>query len=384
MRSTDSDSPLRVLEFVADGAAGGGTTHVGQILRAFKHTYTLGLVTQRGSYLEEEAHREGVEVFGGQWFGASLLPRSLRELARVLREFQPDVVHCHGGRAAFFYSLLRQHLPMLYTVHGLHYARRSAAGRVAGRWQHRRAMSAAAHVIFVCQYDRRLALQDCLMAADKAHSVIYNGIAFPTLPAAADGSSSRIRTEAERPIGFVGRLVAQKHPELFLEVVDRLPNQTATMVGGGPLAEAVDAEIARRGLGQRVRRLGELDRHATLVAIADLSVLVMTSRWEGLPLLPLEAMHLGVPVVATAVGGVTEVIEHERTGLMTDESPAALAAAVQRLQSDPALRQAIVEAARRDVCQRFAEQSMIDAIEVLYGRLSATASPSELVPGAAT
>jgi glycosyltransferase involved in cell wall biosynthesis len=223
-------------------------------------------------------------------------------------------------------------------------------------------------VIFVCQHDRILAQRDHLMPAGKSHSVIYNGVACPE---PADDSAVSL----PRAIGFVGRLVDQKHPELFLEVVDRLPGQSAVMAGGGPLAAALDREITRRGLAQRLKRLGELNREATLSVIAGLDVLVMTSRWEGLPLLPLEAMHLGVPVVSTAVGGVTEIIEHERTGLLADESPAALAAAVERLRADPVLRGEIVEAARRDVRTRFSETGMLEAIETLYDRLNST-SPS--------
>lgn len=368
---TQISSQPRVLQFVADGAPGGGTTHVAQILRAVKHSCPLGLVTERDSYLARQGESEGIDVFGGNWFKATSLPNSLRDLTRVLRDFKPDLVHCHGGRAAFFFSLLRSEVPMLYTVHGLHYARRGVAGRVAGRWQHRRSMKCAAHVIFVCQYDRTLALQDRLMPNGKPHSVIYNGVAFPQLPE----ETTRRHPADERPIGFVGRLVPQKHPELFLEVIDRLPQRKAVMVGGGPLAESLEREIARRGLSQRVRRLGELNREATLAAIAGLDVLVMTSRWEGLPLLPLEAMHLGVPVVATAVGGVTEIIEHERTGMLAPESPEELAAAVQRLQSDTALRAGIVDAARSDVRQRFSEQTMIEALADLYARLSAMTLP---------
>lgn len=371
MRPTSSKP--HVLEFVADGAPGGGTTHVGQILRAFKNSFELGLVTQRDSYLASLAQAEGIEVFGGNWFGAASIPGSLRALRRVLSGFKPDLVHCHGGRAALFFSLLRRNVPMLYTIHGVHYARRGVAGRVAGRWQHRRAIDSAAHVIYVCQYDRLLAERDRLVPDSKPHSVIYNGIAFPKLPGNVLGGVGA----DQRPIGFVGRLVTQKHPELFLDVVDRLPHRRAVMVGGGPLAEKLDGEIARRGLSHRVKRLGELDREATLAAIAEMDVLVMTSRWEGLPLLPLEAMHLAVPVVATAVGGVPEIIEHERTGILTSESPDALAAAVERLHCDRLLRGEITDAGRIDVRSRFSEQTMIEAVSDLYGRLSAATSNLE-------
>jgi glycosyltransferase involved in cell wall biosynthesis len=98
----------------------------------------------------------------------------------------------------------------------------------------------------------------------------------------------------------------------------------------------------------------------------------MTSRWEGLPLLPLEAMWSGVPVVATNVGGLSEIIENEKSGLLINSRSADdLALAVMRLTDDLALRESIVDNARRRVQTLFSEARMLSEIDKTYQEVAA-------------
>jgi glycosyltransferase involved in cell wall biosynthesis len=93
----------------------------------------------------------------------------------------------------------------------------------------------------------------------------------------------------------------------------------------------------------------------------------MTSRWEGLPILPMEAMRAGVPLVATRVAGMGEVIEDGVSGLLVDSRrPEDIAQAVRRVSEDGQLRQRIVEAGRRRVRELFSEDQMIRAVEDVY------------------
>jgi len=141
-------------------------------------------------------------------------------------------------------------------------------------------------------------------------------------------------------------------------------------VGGGSLENEVKKEIERRGLS-RARMLGPLPHSKTLQIISNLSVLVMTSRWEGLPMMVLEAMWSGAPVVATDVGGVGEVIENGKSGLLVDKRSAdRLAHAVIRLTEDAALRQRIVEEGRNRVREMFSEERMLRDICEVYRRVT--------------
>jgi len=196
-----------------------------------------------------------------------------------------------------------------------------------------------------------------LLPASKTYHVIHNGVPKP-IPSLVEPSGE---------IGWIGRVEYQKHPELFLEMMEQLPGRRAVLAGGGSLDDVIDREIQRRNLGDRVRRVGSLNHAACINLLAGLDLLVMTSRWEGLPLTPLEAMHLQVPVVSTAVGGLTEIIEHRRTGMLsTHESAQELAGSIQELEENPELRRTIVQSAAHLVATDFSEESMFRKTEAAY------------------
>ena len=151
----------------------------------------------------------------------------------------------------------------------------------------------------------------------------------------------------------VGRLQAPKDP---ITLVRALAELGATGRGGDrrrrPRPAAVESEVRRLGLESVVRLAGERDDVGELLAGADLFVL--SSRSEGLPLSILEAMAAGLPVVASSVGGVPELVVEGETGLLVPPGdPHALAAAMERLLDDPALRRRLGAAGRTRVSEHF-------------------------------
>jgi glycosyltransferase involved in cell wall biosynthesis len=217
----------------------------------------------------------------------------------------------------------------------------------------------ATRTIFVSHYDARTA-QTCRFAGPRQKTaVIYNGIALSALPIPALSSAKHI--------GFIGRLEYQKDPMLFVEVMAQLPDYTAIMVGGGAMEATVRAEIQRRGVMDRVQMLGTLSQDDTLQVLPRLSAIVMTSRWEGLPLVPLEAMWYGVPVVAVEVGGVSEIIEHGMHGMLVQSrSASALAQAVRTVTEEWAVREPIIQQARARVQSLFGVDQMAASLRQVY------------------
>ena len=95
---------LRVLQFVADGSPGGGTTHVRQLLYGLRTEFEPALLTQFDSSLYRMSQEAGFRTYGGNFFSGRLSridPRCMRPIRDAVRDFRPDIVHCHGGRAAF-------------------------------------------------------------------------------------------------------------------------------------------------------------------------------------------------------------------------------------------------------------------------------------------
>lgn len=334
-------------------------THILQILRGLRESCSVGLVTQRDSYLLNETRSLDVPTFGVDFFRSRLDPSVPFRLREIVREFGALVVHVHGGRAAFFYSLTRSNVPMVYTVHGYHFLHKNPVMRRLALSAERLAARCAEEVIFVSEHDARVAKAYGIQNASMRSIVINNGIPL---------EMSMLRRRRCKHVGFIGRLESQKDPLLFLAVMERLPEYMATIVGGGALEDEVRAQLRRRGL-THVRLLGELSHSETLEVLAELGVVVMTSRWEGMPILPLEAMWFGVPVVATSVGGLGEIIEDGESGLLIDSrSPDELAGAVRRVTEDPAFRERIVRNGRERVRSRFSEERMLSEIYEVYLR----------------
>jgi glycosyltransferase involved in cell wall biosynthesis len=355
---------MRILQVIADGSPGGGTTHTLQILSGLKNGYNFSLLTQQSSYLFAEATHLGIPTFGIEFFRSRLDPRVPIRISKIADDVRPDVIHAHGGRAAFFASLGRVRIPMVYTVHGYHFVAKNPFFRSLAIRAERRASRSAEHVVFVSSHDLRLAEKYGFLGTETKKSVIHCGIPFSKLPPATPSSL--------RHVGFIGRLEHPKDPLLMLDVFERLPEYRATMVGGGDLERSVQKRIKLRAL--KVEFLGLLPHERTLQVLSTLGVLVMTSRWEGLPILALEAMSVGVPVVATRVGGLPEIIEDGRSGMLVKtRSPDEIVAAVRTVTEDLELRDSIIRSARERVQTLFSEERMLSSIRRVYDEVSGLA-----------
>ena len=167
----------------------------------------------------------------------------------------------------------------------------------------------------------------------------------------------------------VGRFMAQKnHLDLvaaFQQVASADPRALLVLAGDGELRETVRARAASLGLEGAVRFLGLRDDVPELLGAAD--AFVLSSAWEGLPIAVLEAMAAGLPVVATAVGGVPELVRSGETGwLVAPGAPAALGAAMLALSRDLAAARAMGECGARLVRGRHTVEGMVTGYAALY------------------
>lgn len=159
---------------------------------------------------------------------------------------------------------------------------------------------------------------------------------------------------------FVGRLTRQKALGTAIEAVARVPEARLVIVGEGP--ERAELERLAAPLDGRVDFLGPLPREAALDVLRRATAAVLSSEWENLPHAAVEALALGVPVVATAVGGVPELVRDGENGLLVPPgSPEELAAALARIVEEPGLRDRLAAAAAPSVAGLSRER--------IYGRL---------------
>jgi glycosyltransferase involved in cell wall biosynthesis len=182
----------------------------------------------------------------------------------------------------------------------------------------------------------------------------------------------------------VGRLDPEKNPLLLLDVMERLRSHDArwrlTVAGDGPLRLALAAAIRARGLADAVELAGEVPNGRPLWQLyGDSHVLLHVSLTEGLPQVLLEAMAVGVPIVATAVGGVPAALGHGQRGVLVPPADAgAAAAALERLAARPALREQLIRAGRAYAL----DQTLERQLDRLAAFVSAAAGLSASAPAA--
>ena len=236
-----------------------------------------------------------------------------------------------------------------------------------------------AHFIVISDVGRRHYAREGIPASRS--STIYDGIDLQLYNGHLDGSGIR-RTlgvhDDDVLVGIVSRLVPMKGHVDFLDamtqVMRELPSVHGVIIGGDPepgrpfLRQLLQLTRSR-GLGKRITFLGWRDDVPTVTAALD--VAVQASRYiEGFGTSIMEAMALGKPVVATAAGGVTELMEGDVTGLLVPVGDTlALSAAIRRLAAHPEQRRRFGQAGRRRIEQRFDQRQSTRRIEALYGRL---------------
>jgi glycosyltransferase involved in cell wall biosynthesis len=296
-------------------------------------------------------------------------PLGLVELLTLLRRERPHIVHVNSAKAAVLGRTAGwiARVPIcIYTVHGWSYTAHTGAASTLYLWAERLLRPLTTVTICVAESERRAGLE--ARTCDKATTVvIHNGVdlAGATVPATRD-APCRLVT--------VGRLQAPKDALTLVRALAELPRSAfeAVIVGDGPDRPALEGEVRRLDLASVVRLAGERNDVVQLLAASD--VFVLSSRSEGLPLSILEAMAAGLPVVATNVGGVPELVLEGETGFLVPSGDAqSLAGALQRLLDDSALRGRLGTAGRIRVEERFDLVSTRQAHLDLYSALLAAA-----------
>ena len=178
-------------------------------------------------------------------------------------------------------------------------------------------------------------------------------------------------------IAMVGIIRGVKRHEVALRAFalfrDAHPQARLLLVGDGPMSKDMRQLAEELGLGQSVSFLGHRDDVADLLAAAD--CFLLSSRSEGVPQAITQALGCGLPVVATAVGGVPELIIDGRTGLLVEpESPQLMAEALARVADDAALASRLGQAGKAHVEEHYSLQAMLNKTEALYARLQGSAA----------
>ncbi|MFQ5480246.1 MAG: glycosyltransferase family 4 protein [Thermodesulfobacteriota bacterium] len=296
-----------------------------------------------------------------------------REIKRLMGLNKYDIVHSHTSVGGFLGRIAAASLglPAIWSIHGwaFNYPRGSRLYRKALFMLESFIDRYTTHYVAVCENMRDIGLENGICSADKV-TVIYNCVDAGSINEGAIDLRAELNVPSNVTIvGAVGRFEEQKDFNTFLEAAAIIKERRAEVkfliVGEGPLRPQIEARISSLGLVDDVILTGWKTNVADYMKTMD--IFCLSSKWEAMPFIVLEAMAMGKPIVATEVGGVGEVLRDEGADfLLQPEDPKGFAGAVTRLIEDKELRTKLGKANRVKIEKNFNLEGMINSYEKLY------------------
>jgi glycosyltransferase involved in cell wall biosynthesis len=357
----------RLLLLVTLAETGGAQSYVASLLPALGG-FEVTVAAYGPGPLRDAAAESGVRFVPLRNLQRPVSPwrdaAALVELTQLLRRERPDILHASSSKAGILGRLaaFAARVPVrIFTAHGWAFAAHTGLASRLYRWADR--LVRPLTTVTVCVAEQQRAIGLAAGTCDPERTVV--------IPNAVDTAAApRAAANGRRPLVVaVGRLKAPKDFFTFVRALARLPHGSceALIVGDGPDREELEAEIEALGLTEEVRLAGERRDVPELLAAAD--VFVLSSASEGMPVSVLEAMAAGLPVVASGVGGVPELVADDETGILVEPGePDALAGALLRLVRDPDLRRRLGGAGRARVEEQFDVDAFRRAHVELYSR----------------
>jgi glycosyltransferase involved in cell wall biosynthesis len=387
-----SGRPLRVATLITRLEGGAGVLALRGAKALDPDAFQVTFITGRGDRLLAEAEAAGVEVMLEPSLRTPVDPHAdltaLRRLRSLLRHRRFDVVHTHTAKAGALGRLAAHRAGVdriVHTYHGFPFHEfQSAARRTAYVTIERRLGRITDLVLCVGAGVAVEAVRRGLAPPERIRTIRVaveetpgaggvNGDLGPVSPLPARDPAARARArralglpEGMTVVGAVGRLTYQKAPEDFLAALRLLgrPGVAGVWIGGGELAPRV-ADLARAQPWAPVILTGERTDVAALLPAFD--VFALPSRYEGLPTAVVEAMVCGVPVVATAVNAVSDVVVPGETGLLVPpQRPDQMAEALRFLLDMPGVADQMAVAARRRLGDYYGVPVLRDALAAAY------------------
>jgi glycosyltransferase involved in cell wall biosynthesis len=329
-----------------------------------------------------QAAQKGIDPLTIPELGRELSPlgdlRTTVKLARIFRRDKPDIVETHTAKAGAVGRLAARLANVPIVIHVFHgHVFHSYFGPLRSEMFvnfERTLARITDRIITVSPAQRRDIVDVYGIAPPERVLTVPLGLDLEPFRRAKQTCHGRFRASLGVPteallVGFVGRLTAVKNPSLFVEsaghVVQQFPQTRFVFVGDGELRPALEEQTDALGLAQHVIFAGwQVDMPAVY---ADLDLLALTSLNEGTPVTVIEALATGIPVVASAVGGVPDVLKDQETGTLVPSGDAErLAKAIIELLRAPERGQVLAYAGQQSVLGRFDLARLINVMDSLY------------------
>ncbi len=329
-----------------------------------------------------EATGAQITELGGSWQVHDL--DTIAALLNIIEDYKPDIIHgavFEGVVMGAMAGYLGRVPWVLIEETGATPHRRIGGDFLMG------AMAALSHrCVAVSPFTADYLRERSHIAPDKLH-VIHNGVMFPAALSAREREAGREAwgfSDADVVVGTVGRVFNQH--KRFTDLIDALvlcddTRMKLLIVGDGPDLPMLRAHAARAGVAHRVVFAGRQTQMEQMYGLMD--VFALASAYESFGLVLVEAMSVGLPLVATEVGGISGIVQHEQTGfLVPPQQPEMFALHLRKLLTDPSLRLRMGRAGRARAMAQFSEARYLNDVRALYDSLlrALRASPAQPLP----
>jgi len=392
--------PIRILRVIARLNVGGPALHVTHLAReldarGYETTLVAGRVGEGEGSMEYFAEEQGVKPLYipelQREISAAYDAFAVRRLVQLIRELRPDVLHTHTakagavGRAAALLAGVARPPVVVHTFHGHVLRGYFTENRARAFLRIEQTLARASDALIAVSPKVRDDLVKLGVARKGKIAVIRLGLDLAQRVVADPSARSDVRAQLGVPedsflIGWLGRMTEIKRADdllaAFAQLRARGLDAHLALVGDGPLRDSLEATARQLGVGDVTRFVGFRQSVGEFYAAFD--AVALTSANEGTPVTVIEAQASGLPVVATDVGGVSDVIQDGRSGfLVPAEHIGAIADRLGQLAADRDLRLRMGEEGREHVVPRYSVPRLVDDVDRLYQTLLQQRQPTE-------
>lgn len=366
---------IKILMLIDEAKMGGGQQHLLWLAQKLdKSKFEVEAACEPQGYLVDELKKISIKVYP---INISNRPSisSLMATKKLLEKVSPAILHTHGGTAGFYgrlASIFNFKGVVIHTYHGIHYLNSGwTLLKIIYRLVDKFLLGFTDCTICVAQNDFELGLKAGVVKNNKA-VVIHNGIDVEKFSNFNKDTDYKIRIKPEKDsiiIGSVGRFHFQKgYKYLILAAVTVLksfPKVKFVLIGDGELRFDLETLAKKNNVYNSFTFLG--NQTNVIELLLQIDIFVLPSLWEGLPLALLEAMAAKIPVVATNVNGIIEIIDSEKEGILVPpKNSSALSSALIRLLNDIELQKKLAANAYKKVLSEFSLDKTVQKTELVY------------------
>lgn len=296
--------------------------------------------------------------------------KSVRAIRHYIKQIKPDIIYAHSSKAGALARIadLGINNKVIYNPHGWAFnMQQSSKKKEMYKWVEKVSAHFCDKIVCISDAEKESALREKICKSDKLQ-VIYNGIDLEEIENAKPKSREELGIPEDAfVVGQVGRLSEQKAPDTFVKaaklIKEKIPNAYFVLVGDGELRDQIEKMIHENGLDNSFLITGWVDSPASYMKIMNVGTLL--SRWEGFGLVLPEYMACDVPIVATGVDAIPDVIQNGKDGILVEkDSPTTILKVIGKLFNDSKLRENLIDITKHDVRKYGADRLASENLQV--------------------